>query len=146
MPGIRATRNSAWDPVLWRFGRLWRSLNMTWATLLLLDLTQTIPFCRRSAMFKFRLGVAFGAASYWAWQSFGRDLLGLGGDQDTYGGYSGSSSFGSRATSGSFGSSGATGGSSPSQGAYGNPSGSASPASSTSSSTSGDSPTSSSTS
>jgi len=28
-------------------------------------------------MFKFLLGVAFGAAGYWAWQSFGRDLLGL---------------------------------------------------------------------
>jgi hypothetical protein len=88
-------------------------------------------------MFKFLLGVAFGAGGYWAWQSFGRDLLGLGGDQDTYGGYSGSSSFGSSATSGSFGSSGATSGSSPSQGAYGNPSASTGP------STSGDTPTSS---
>jgi hypothetical protein len=29
-------------------------------------------------MFRFLLGVAFGAAGYWAWQSFGRDLLGLG--------------------------------------------------------------------
>ncbi len=39
-------------------------------------------------MFKFLFGVAFGAAAYWAWQSFGRDLLGLGGDQETsYGGY-----------------------------------------------------------
>jgi hypothetical protein len=57
-------------------------------------------------MFKFLLGVAFGAAGYWAWQSFGRDLLGLGSDQDTYGGYnsgtsfsSGSSSYGSGTTS-----------------------------------------------
>ena len=58
-------------------------------------------------MFKFLLGVAFGAAGYWAWQSFGRDLLGLGSDQDTsYGGYSGNTSF-SSGTSGtsSFGSS-----------------------------------------
>ena len=43
-------------------------------------------------MFKFLLGVAFGAAGYWAWQSFGRDLLGLGSDQDTYSTYSGSNS------------------------------------------------------
>jgi hypothetical protein len=106
-----------WDRILWRFEPLRRSLDV---------------------MFKFLFGVAFGAAGYWAWQSFGRDLLGLGGDQDTYGGYSGSTSFGSSASSGSFGASGATGGSSPSQGAYGNPSGSPS----TASSTSGDSPTS----
>jgi hypothetical protein len=50
-------------------------------------------------MFKFLLGVAFGAAAYWAWQSFGRDLLGMGGDQDTaYGSFSstpGTSSFSS---------------------------------------------------
>ena len=60
-------------------------------------------------MFRFLLGVAFGAAGYWAWQSFGRDLLGLGSDQDTYGGYS-STSFGSSTPSGSsFGSSGSTG-------------------------------------
>lgn len=66
-------------------------------------------------MFKFLLGVAFGAGGYWAWQSFGRDLLGLGSDQDTYGGYSSSSSsFGSGTSSGtsSFGSSGTTGASS----------------------------------
>jgi hypothetical protein len=45
-------------------------------------------------MFKFLLGVAFGAAGYWAWQSFGRDLLGLGGE-DTYNTYSSSNtSFG----------------------------------------------------
>ncbi len=44
-------------------------------------------------MFRFLLGVAFGAAGYWAWQSFGRDLLGLGSDQDMYGGYSSSTSF-----------------------------------------------------
>jgi hypothetical protein len=80
-------------PIPWRFTRLWRSLMV---------------------MFKFLLGVAFGAAGYWAWQSFGRDLLGLGSDQDTYGGYSSSSSFGSGTSSGtgSFGSSGATGASS----------------------------------
>ena len=43
-------------------------------------------------MFRFLMGVAFGAAGYWAWQSFGRDLLGMGGDQETsYGGFSGSS-------------------------------------------------------
>jgi hypothetical protein len=53
-------------------------------------------------MFKFLMGVAFGAAGYWAWQSFGRDLLGMSGDQDTtYGGFSGgssNSSFGSSDT------------------------------------------------
>jgi hypothetical protein len=50
-------------------------------------------------MFQFLMGVAFGAAGYWAWQSFGRDLLGMSGDQETtYGGFSGgttNSSFGS---------------------------------------------------
>ncbi len=48
-------------------------------------------------MFQFLFGVAFGAAGYWAWQSFGRDLLGMGGDQGetSYGGFSNSSSFGS---------------------------------------------------
>jgi hypothetical protein len=52
-------------------------------------------------MFRFLMGVAFGAAGYWAWQSFGRDLLGLGNDQDTtYGGFSSSSSYNS-GTSGS---------------------------------------------
>jgi hypothetical protein len=40
-------------------------------------------------MFQFLLGVAFGAAGYWAWESFGRDLLGMGSDQETsYGGFS----------------------------------------------------------
>jgi hypothetical protein len=49
-------------------------------------------------MFKFLMGVAFGAAAYWAWQSFGRDLLGMGGDQETsYGG--GTSSFSSPTSS-----------------------------------------------
>jgi hypothetical protein len=44
-------------------------------------------------MFQFLLGVAFGAAGYWAWESFGRDLLGMGADQDTtYGGFSSPSS------------------------------------------------------
>jgi hypothetical protein len=47
-------------------------------------------------MFRFLMGVAFGAAGYWAWQSFGRDLLGLGSDQDTtYGGFNSSTSYGS---------------------------------------------------
>ena len=50
-------------------------------------------------MFKFLLGVAFGAAGYWAWQSFGRDLLGLGNDQDAYSTYSGSNSNYSSGTS-----------------------------------------------
>ena len=59
-------------------------------------------------MFRFLLGVAFGAGGYWAWQSFGRDLLGLGNDQDTYGGYSsGTSSFNTGSTS-SFGTGGAS--------------------------------------
>jgi hypothetical protein len=58
-------------------------------------------------MFQFLFGVAFGAAGYWAWQSFGRDLLGMGGDQgeSTYGGFSSSpssaSSYGSTSGSGS---------------------------------------------
>ena len=57
-------------------------------------------------MFRFLIGVAFGAAGYWAWQSFGRDLLGLGTDQDTsYGGFNST-------TSSSF-SSGTTGSTSP---------------------------------
>src|SRR5919202_5701389 len=54
---------------------------------------------RRFSMFRFLLGVAFGAAGYWAWQSFGRDLLGLGSDQDTtYGGFNSGSSYGSDTT------------------------------------------------
>jgi hypothetical protein len=58
-------------------------------------------------MFQFLMGVAFGAAGYWAWQSFGRDLLGMGGDQETiYGGFSS----GTSGTSSNFGSgSGSTG-------------------------------------
>ena len=56
-------------------------------------------------MFQFLMGVAFGAAGYWAWQSFGRDLLGMGGDQDTsYGGFNsgtGSSTFGGSTGTGS---------------------------------------------
>src|SRR5690349_16192726 len=60
---------------------------------------------RLGDMFKFLLGVAFGAGGYWAWQSFGRDLLGLGSDQDTYGGYNSSNtSFNSGTSSSSFGS------------------------------------------
>ena len=60
-------------------------------------------------MFQFLFGVAFGAAGYWAWQSFGRDLLGMGGDQDSsYGGFSsgttGSGSSGSTFGSGTSGS------------------------------------------
>ncbi|HEX8968494.1 MAG TPA: hypothetical protein VF937_11475, partial [Chloroflexota bacterium] len=49
----------------------------------------------RTAMFRFLMGVAFGAACYWAWQSFGRDLLGLGGDQDSYAGYTANTTFNS---------------------------------------------------
>jgi hypothetical protein len=49
-------------------------------------------------MFKFLLGVAFGAAGYWAWQSFGRDLLGMGSDQDTYGSYGSNTNFSSGAS------------------------------------------------
>jgi hypothetical protein len=56
-------------------------------------------------MFQFLFGVAFGAAGYWAWQSFGRDLVGMGSDQETtYGGFSGGS------TPSSFGSTGTTAG------------------------------------
>jgi len=54
-------------------------------------------------MFQFLIGVAFGAAGYWAWQSFGRDLVGMGSDQETtYGGFSGGSTsagYGSTSTS-----------------------------------------------
>jgi hypothetical protein len=60
-------------------------------------------------MFRFLMGVAFGAAGYWAWQSFGRDLVGMGSDQDTtYGGFSGGS------TSSTYGTAGSSSGSSPS--------------------------------
>jgi hypothetical protein len=57
-------------------------------------------------MFKFLFGVAFGAAGYWAWQSFGRDLMGMGGDQDTtYGGFnSGTSGAGNLSSYGASGS------------------------------------------
>src|SRR5438132_87732 len=60
------------------------------------------------AMFQFLFGGAFGAAGYWAWQSFGRDLLGMGGDQDTtYGGFSSTSpTYPSVSTSSSTGESG----------------------------------------
>jgi hypothetical protein len=87
-------------------------------------------------MFRFLMGVAFGAAGYWAWQSFGRDLLGLGNDQDTsYGGFNSGSSYGS-------GSPGTTayGGGTISSTTGG--SGSATPTSSTTSSGSTESPTS----
>jgi hypothetical protein len=58
-------------------------------------------------MFRFLIGVAFGAGGYWAWQSFGRDLLGMGGDQETtYGGFSGGTPAGS-----SFGATNSTAGS-----------------------------------
>ena len=86
-------------------------------------------------MFRFLMGVAFGAAGYWAWQSFGRDLLGLGSDQDTtYGGFNSGSSYGT-------GSSGSTayGGGTISSGSTS--SGSASPTGSTSASGSTESPT-----
>ena len=80
-------------------------------------------------MFKFLLGVAFGAAGYWAWQSFGRDLLGLGNDQDTsYGGFNSGGSSGSTAYGGGTISSGSTGSSS------------GSPTGSTTASASGESP------
>ncbi len=80
-------------------------------------------------MFKFLMGVAFGAAGYWAWQSFGRDLLGMSGDQDTtYGGFSGGSSNSSFGSSDS-GSSSYTPGTS---------SGSSTPSNSSGSSTSSD--------
>jgi len=63
-------------------------------------------------MFQFLFGVAFGAAGYWAWQSFGRDLVGMGSDQETtYGGFSGgstSSSFGATGTGSDNTSSGST--------------------------------------
>jgi len=67
-------------------------------------------------MFRFLLGVAFGAAGYWAWQSFGRDLLGLGSDQDTYGGYSSTSSFGTGSSTYGGGTSTSTSGTGPSVG------------------------------
>lgn len=72
-------------------------------------------------MFQFLMGVAFGAAGYWAWQSFGRDLVGMGSDQETtYGGFSGgstASSFGSPSTgSGSTSGSGSGSGSTSSGG------------------------------
>ncbi|TME21247.1 MAG: hypothetical protein E6I75_31275, partial [Chloroflexi bacterium] len=62
-------------------------------------------------MFRFLIGVAFGAAGYWAWQSFGRDLLGMGGDQETtYGGFNSNTSSFSSGTSGSssYGTSGSS--------------------------------------
>jgi hypothetical protein len=61
-------------------------------------------------MFGFLLGVALGAGGYWAWQSFGRDLLGMGPDQSetTYGGYSSSTSGGTTGTGSTYGS-GSTG-------------------------------------
>jgi hypothetical protein len=73
-------------------------------------------------MFQFLFGVAFGAAGYWAWQSFGRDLLGMGGDQgeSTYGGFSSSpSTYSSTSGTGSTGTpSSTTGGSSSSTTGY----------------------------
>lgn len=83
------------------------------------------------AMFQFLFGVAFGAAGYWAWQSFGRDLLGMGSDQDTtYGGFS---SGGSSNTS--FGS--ATSGTGSAYGSGSSTPGSATPGSSTAPSATG---------
>jgi hypothetical protein len=78
-------------------------------------------------MFQFLIGVAFGAAGYWAWQSFGRDLVGMGSDQETtYGGFSGGS------TSNTFGSTGTSSGgaSAPTTSASG-PGGATGPAGST---------------
>jgi hypothetical protein len=55
--------------------------------------TETFFALKGGAMFQFLFGVAFGAAGYWAWQSFGRDLMGMGSDQDTtYGGFNSSTS------------------------------------------------------
>ena len=72
-------------------------------------------------MFKFLFGVAFGAACYWAWQSFGRDLVGMGSDQDSsYGGFNGSS------TSSTYGGTGASSASSTSPSANPTTSGSGS--------------------
>ena len=68
-------------------------------------------------MLQFLAGVALGAGGYWAWQSFGRDLLGMGTDQgeSTYGGFSSSTgtTYGSSTTPGTAGatSSQSTGGS-----------------------------------
>jgi hypothetical protein len=71
-------------------------------------------------MFKFLLGVAFGAAGYWAWQSFGRDLLGMGSDQETlYGGFSSSSGSSSSFGSGSSSASGGLGANNSSSSAIG---------------------------
>jgi hypothetical protein len=72
-------------------------------------------------MFQFLIGVAFGAAGYWAWQSFGRDLLGMGSDQETtYGGFSGgSTSTGYSPTSTSSGSSTSSDPTSPAGGSTG---------------------------
>ena len=49
-------------------------------------------------MFRFLLGLALGAGGFWAWQSFGRDLFGMGGDQSS------SYSYGSGTTGSSYGS------------------------------------------
>jgi hypothetical protein len=54
-------------------------------------------------MFQFLIGVAFGAAGYWAWQSFGRDLLGIGNDQDTtYGTFNSTSGTNASSGTGSY--------------------------------------------
>ena len=64
-------------------------------------------------MFGFLFGVAAGAAGFWAYQSFGKDLLGLGGDDTSSMSYGGSSSYGSGSSSSEIGSagSGSSGGS-----------------------------------
>jgi hypothetical protein len=69
-------------------------------------------------MFQFLFGVAFGAAGYWAWQSFGRDLLGMGGDQgeSTYGGFSSTPSTTTTYGSTTTGSGGTTGTGTPTSG------------------------------
>jgi hypothetical protein len=58
-------------------------------------------------MFKFLFGAAFGAAAYWAWESFGKDLFGMGDQgETTYGGFSSpSTSFSSTSPSSSLSSS-----------------------------------------
>ncbi len=61
-------------------------------------------------MFRFLFGVLVGAAGYWAWQSFGRDLVGIGADQGamSYSGYGGSNNTASTASGASYSGSSST--------------------------------------
>ncbi|MBV9359531.1 MAG: hypothetical protein JO023_28815, partial [Chloroflexi bacterium] len=78
-------------------------------------------------MFKFLLGVALGAGGLWAWNAFGRDLLGMGPiDQGTYGSYTdtpASTTYGGSTSGGGYGSTSSSGsgstGSTPSYGSTG---------------------------